>query len=188
MASMRVILTEEISKLGEAGDVVTVKAGYGRNYLLPQGKAMLATDGRVNELDHKRRVIEEKEKKAVGYFEERAAQLSQLNLTFEVQASDEGKLFGSVTNADIAARLAEHGFDIERRRIQITEPIKQTGLHEAEVRLHREVSITLNVIVVTGALPLEILDIEDATDLDPTGRELSRSGRADDEDDDQDDS
>jgi large subunit ribosomal protein L9 len=168
MATMRVILTEEVPNLGDAGDVVTVKAGFGRNYLLPQGKAMLATEGRVKEIEHKKRVIEEKEKKDVQRLRELAAQLARVDLTFSVFASDEGRLFGSVTNADIAARFAEQGHPIERRKIQLKEPIKQIGSHEISVRLHREVVQALSVSVVSAGAPPEQAA---ETEAEPAGEE-----------------
>src|SRR5262245_59237932 len=155
MATMRVILTEEVTNLGDAGDVVTVKAGFGRNYLLPRGKAMLATDGRVKELEHKRRVIEEKEKKEIHRFVGLGDQLAKIDLTFSMFASAEGRLFGSVTNADVAARFAEQGAAIEKRKIQIKEPIKTVGQHEISVRLHRDVIRALSVSVVSAGSPPE---------------------------------
>ena len=117
MATIEVILTEDIHRLGNAGDVVKVKAGFGRNYLLPQGKAMLATASRVKEVEHKRRVIDEIQKKAIAGFQQIARQVAAMDLAFPMQASPEGKLFGSVTNADIAARFAAAGIEVERRRI-----------------------------------------------------------------------
>jgi large subunit ribosomal protein L9 len=159
MSGMRVILTEEVPKLGDAGDVVTVKAGYGRNYLLPQGKAMLATERRVKELEHKRRIIEEREKKNVKDLEGKASSLAAVDLSFEMQASQEGKLFGSVTNSDIAGRFAEQGIKVDRRKIVLGEPIKSVGEHDVTVRLHREVSVPVKVTVVSiGAPPAEEVD------------------------------
>jgi large subunit ribosomal protein L9 len=155
MATMRVILTEEVTNLGDAGDVVTVKAGFGRNYLLPQRKAMLATEGRVKEIEHKKRVIEEKEKKEIHRFVGLGDALAKIDLTFSMFASAEGRLFGSVTNADIAARFAEQGVPVERRKIQIKEPIKQVGQHEISVRLHRDVIRPLQVTVVSAGAPPE---------------------------------
>ena len=153
MATIEVILTEDIHRLGNAGDVVKVKAGFGRNYLLPQGKAMLATASRVKEVEHKRRVIEEIQKKAVAGFQQVARQLAAVDLTFPMQASPEGKLFGSVTNADIAARIAAAGIEVERRRIAIAEPIKTVGDHAVTVRLHREVQVPVVVKVVSSGEP-----------------------------------
>ena len=148
---MEVILTTDIAKLGNAGDVVRVKDGYGRNYLLPQGKAMLATKGRVAELEHKRRVIEELERKEIGGHEQTAKRLAGTELRFCVQAGEEGKLFGSVTAAEIARQLAELGFEVERRRVELAEPIKQLGRYDIQVGLHREVKAPIIVHVVSAA-------------------------------------
>ena len=150
MATMEVILTEDIHRLGNAGDVVRVKAGFGRNYLLPQGKAMLATASRVKEIEHQRRVIDEIQKRAIAEFRELERRIKAIDLTFEMQASPEGKLFGSVTNADVAARLAAAGVEIERRKIVLAEAIKSVGEHPITVRLHREVHTPLVVKVVAG--------------------------------------
>ena len=150
---MQLILTEDIPKLGDAGDVVKVKAGYGRNYLIPRGKAQLATPGRVRELEHQKRVIEEKVKKEVGALQGKAAEVAKVSLEFEMQSNAEGKLFGSVTNADIAERLAALGHQVDRRKIALAEPIKQVGDHQVTVRLHRQVKveIALRVSAVVGA-------------------------------------
>jgi len=147
---MHVILTEDVEKLGDAGEVVRVKAGFARNYLLPQGKAMLATDGRVKEIEHKQRMVDEKLRKQVGEYAAVAKGLADLELEFERQAGPEGKLFGSVTNADIHALLKERGFKVERRRITLSEPIKQLGDTTVDVRLHREVSATVKIKVIGG--------------------------------------
>ncbi len=151
--SMQVILTEDIPKLGLAGEVVKVRPGFGRNYLLPHGKAMLATPGRVKRLDHQRRVVDEKQRKDIAVQEGVARELGAIDLTFEMQASPEGKLFGSVTNADIAARLAERGIEIDRRKIELAEAVKQLGEHTASVRLHREVIVELQLKVVSAGGP-----------------------------------
>ena len=147
---VEVILTEDISTLGHAGQVVQVRPGYARNYLIPQGKALLATKGRVRELDHKKRVIEEKIRKELTGYEAVARRLADVELEFQVLAGEEGKLFGSVTNADVAARLAEQGIELDRRKIELHEPIKQLGEYELTVRLHRDVSAPIRVKVVAG--------------------------------------
>ncbi len=151
--SMQVILTEDIPKLGEAGDVVKVRAGFGRNFLLPQGKAMLATPARVKQIEHQRRMVSEKQRKEMSVQEEVARGLATVDLAFEMQASSEGRLFGSVTNADIAGRLAEAGFQIDRRKIELGEALKQVGDHTVSVRLHREVIAELAVKVVSAGIP-----------------------------------
>ena len=175
MATIEVILTEDIHRLGNAGDVVRVKAGFGRNYLLPQGKAMLATAGRVKQVEHQRRVIDELQKKAVAGYQELARRVVAVEMTFEMQASAEGKLFGSVTNADIAARLAAAGVEIERRKIAIAEPIKTTGEHAVTVRLHREVQTPIVVKVVASGAPAEAVEAE------PEGMETEERRDFDDE-------
>ena len=148
--NVEVILTEDISTLGSAGEVVRVRPGYARNYLLPQGKAMLATKGRVRELEHKRRVIEEKIRKEVGGHELVAKRLEQTELEFQVLAGEEGKLFGSITNADIAGRLGEQGIKLDRRKIELVEPIKQLGEYKVTLKLHPEVSTQIRVKVVAS--------------------------------------
>ena len=166
MATMRVILTEEVPKLGSAGDVVNVKAGYGRNYLLPMGKALIATESRLRQVEHQRRMIEEKERKRVGNLQTLAQSVAAVDLTFEALAGDEGKLFGSVTNGDIARRLAEQGFDVERRKVLLKEPIKRVGEHEVTIRLHRDVQFPVLVKVVAADAPepepeVDFIDTDD---------------------------
>jgi large subunit ribosomal protein L9 len=166
---MEVILTEDVPKLGHAGDLVRVKGGYGRNYLLPQGKAMLATRGRVADLEHKRRVIEEKQRKAVVGFEAEANAIGQVELEFEMNASKEGKLFGSVTNVNIADQLKERGFEVDRRKIQLDEHIKQVGEYEVSIRLHREVSAQVKVRVVSAGGPVEEAKEEPDVNIEAVG-------------------
>jgi len=175
MATIELILTEDIHRLGNAGDVVRVKAGFGRNYLLPQGKAMLATASRVKQVEHQRRVIDELQKKAIAGFQDLARRVLAVDMTFEMQASPEGKLFGSVTNADIAARLAAGGVEIERRKIVIAEPIKTVGEHPVGIRLHREVQTPILVkVVASGALA-------EAGEAEPEGMETEERRDFDDE-------
>ena len=161
---MRVILIEDVPKLGNAGEVVRVKPGYGRNYLIPQGIAQLATDRRVKQLEHHQRVIAEKVKRQVKGFEDLAKQVRGAKLAFEMQSNAEGKLFGSVTNADIQQQLAEQGLQIDRRKIELGEPIKQVGEHEVTIRLHREVLVDLKVDVTSSAIVADA--IEEQSDAD----------------------
>jgi large subunit ribosomal protein L9 len=136
-----------VAKLGDAGDLVSVKPGYARNYLVPQGKAMLATAQRVNEVEHQKRVISEKLAKELGDLEAVKAKLSGISLEFEAQAGDEGKLFGSVTSQNLAEQLAEKGLDVDRRKIVLDEPIKTVGTHTVAIRLRSDVvaEFTVNV-------------------------------------------
>ena len=176
MATMEVILTEDIHRLGNAGDVVRVKAGFGRNYLLPQGKAMLATASRVKEIEHKRRMIDEIQKRAIAEFRELERRIKAIDLTFEMQASPEGKLFGSVTNADVAARFAAAGVELERRKIVLADAIKSVGEHPITVRLHREVQTPLVVKVVSGGEPAAA-----AAAAEPEGMQTEEPRDADDD-------
>jgi large subunit ribosomal protein L9 len=147
MGTVQVILREDVAKLGDAGDLVSVKPGYARNYLVPQGKAMLATAQRVNEVEHQKRVISEKLAKELGDLEAVKAKLSGISLEFEAQAGDEGKLFGSVTSQNLAEQLAEKGLDVDRRKIVLDEPIKTVGTHTVAIRLRSDVvaEFTVNV-------------------------------------------
>ena len=149
MALVKLILREHVEKLGRAGDLVSVKPGFARNFLLPQGKAVLATESRVREFEHQKRVVAEKvarERKDLEGFRDR---LEALDLRVTAKAGEEGKLFGSVTAAQIAELLAAKGVEIDRRRIQLPDPIKEVGEHTVSVRLHRE--LTANVTVKVAA-------------------------------------
>jgi large subunit ribosomal protein L9 len=145
--AIQVILTEDVEKLGDAGDVVRVKNGFARNFLIPQGKAMLATEGRVKQIEHQRRVIDERVRREVKSLQQTAAEMAKAELIFLRQAGEEGKLFGSVTSADLFERLRELGFEVDRRKIALPDPIKELGEHTVEVRLHREVNVNLRVTV-----------------------------------------
>lgn len=143
-----VILKDDVDNLGAAGDVVDVKPGYARNYLLPQGLALRATEGNLKRLReerrHKERAVEREREQA----EELAARLEGRSLTFHVQAAEEGKLFGSVSAQDIEDRLAEDGLTVDRRRIDLAEPIKELGVYNVEVDLYEDVNPVVKVWVV----------------------------------------
>ena len=146
MPGVKLILREDIVGLGNAGDLVSVKPGYARNFLLPQGKALVASKGKVAELEHHKRAIEEKVAKELKDLEAARKKIEKLALEVSAQAGEEGKLFGSVTSAQVAELLAAKGFEIDRRKID-TPPIKELGEHEIAVKLHREVvaKVKLNV-------------------------------------------
>jgi large subunit ribosomal protein L9 len=147
---LEVILTEDVPKLGRAGQVVRVKPGFARNYLLPEGKALLATTGRKASVEHKRRVIEERQKKIISELQGVQRGVEGVALEFRVQAGEEGKLFGSVTAADIAAKLAEAGFEVDRRKLGLEEPIKALGEYNVPLRLHADVVAQLKVTVAAA--------------------------------------
>ena len=150
MAQVQLILREDVHRLGEAGDLVSVKPGYARNYLVPQGKAILATVGRVKELDHQKRVISERLAKEVADLEAVKQRMASVVLEFSAQAGDEGKLFGSITAQQIGEQLAEKGFEIDRRKIELDEPIKALGEHEVPVKLRSEMVAHVKVVVTAA--------------------------------------
>lgn len=147
MSQVRIILREDVPNLGNAGDVVDVRPGYARNYLLPSGRAIVATAANVKELEHHQRVIAERvarEQKEMAALRDR---VEQLRVRIEAQVGEEGRLFGSVTAMQIAEELARLGVEVDRRKIELAEPIKQAGEHQVPVRLHREVVANLTVEV-----------------------------------------
>lgn len=145
---MLVILKKEVPNLGDAGDVVRVKPGYGRNYLIPQGLAIPANERNVNVLEHQKRMAEAIRRKEIEAAEAIAKQIAETSITLRREAGEEDKLFGSITNRDVAEALAERDIAIDKRAIQLPEPIRTTGLFPVKVRLHREVEAELRVFVV----------------------------------------
>src|SRR4051812_14422244 len=146
---MKVILKDSMSNLGEAGEVVDVKAGYARNYLIPQGLAYTASAGNIRRIEEEQKLGQERSRRDFLEARRRASQLEGTAVVFQARAGEEGKLFGSVTNGDIADRLKEKGldFDLDRRWIQLEEPIKAVGEYEVPVRLHADVTIPIEVRV-----------------------------------------
>ena len=146
---MKVILKEVVEHLGEAGEVVNVKPGFARNYLLPQGLAYTASEANLQRVDEERAKAQELAKRDYLEAKRRASQLEGISLTFTAKAGEEGRLFGSITNADITEQLAEQGldFEIDRRRVVIEEPIKDLGVHKATVKLFSEVDVDIEIKV-----------------------------------------
>jgi len=145
--SVKLILRESVPGLGEAGDLVSVRPGFARNYLLPGGRAILATEGNVRELEHKQRVVAAKvakERKEQTALRDR---IQAVTIAVAARAGEEGKLFGSVTSVQIAELLAAQGIEVDRRRIQLDEPIKELGEHAVEIRLQRDLVAKVKVVV-----------------------------------------
>lgn len=146
--TIEVILREDVKSLGRAGELVKVKPGYARNFLLPQGLAFEATEG------NKKRIAAEAKARTTRLAGERtgaealAARLAALSLTLNGKAGEEGKLFGSITSSDIAAALAREGVEVDRRKIDLEHPIKTLGFHSVPVRLHPDVHGEVKVHVV----------------------------------------
>ncbi len=146
---MKLILTEDVPNLGSLGDTIDVKSGYGRNYLLPKGIALLAT-GRVSkELQHRIQHLNKLREGKIELANEQAEKLKTVKLEVVRKSGPGGKLFGSVTNRDLKELLKEKEFDVERRSILLNSPIRNIGLHEFTVRVHSEVSVNIQ-IKVTG--------------------------------------
>lgn len=148
---MQVILREELPNLGTIGDVVKVKPGYARNYLLPRGLAVEANVRNLNELEHQKRIIADKRLREMKSAAAVVEKLASVKLTFEVRAGEDGKLFGSVTNQDIHRQLEQKGYAIERRRILLDEPLKTLGTHDVIVHVGPETRATLKVEVTALA-------------------------------------
>ena len=138
MRSVRLILREDVPGLGDAGRLVQVKVGYARNFLLPKGKAVLATESKIAELEHNQRVVAEKAAKERKDLEALRDRLQALALEVTAKAGEGGKLFGSVTSGQVVALLSEKGFDIDRRKISLPDQIKEIGEHVIPVRLRAD--------------------------------------------------
>ena len=147
---IEVILRQDITTLGRAGEMVRVKPGYARNYLLPQGLAYEATEGNKKRVAAETRVRTARDQAERAEAEKAAAALSEVTLTLSGKAGEEGKLFGSITSQDIAEALAAQGHTVDRRRIELEHPNKTTGAHTVSIRLHPEVHAQLRVSVVAG--------------------------------------
>ena len=145
---MKVILKEDIAKLGTMGETVQVAPGYGRNYLIPQGKAVLATSKNFKELEHHRRLIQRKVELIRKDAESFAEKFSGLTLTLARKVVEEDKIYGSVSVSDISQALEEAGVEIERKLIKLDEPIKSLGEFQVPVKVHADVTAELTVQVV----------------------------------------
>jgi large subunit ribosomal protein L9 len=144
---MKVILKENIDTLGHIGDIVKVAPGYARNYLIPKGYALEATTRNAKALEHAKRQMEYKKNKVKEQATQLAAKIEALTIVLTHQAGEGDRLFGSVTNMELAENLANQGIEIDRKKIVLAEPIKNLGEYSASVKLHPEVTATLKVVV-----------------------------------------
>lgn len=146
---MEIILLKELDKLGDKHDIVNVKPGYARNYLIPQGLALIANSSNRKRLDELKRIEAAKEAKLKDYYQEIADKLKDITLKIGAKAGTSGKIFGSVTNVQIAQQLKEeHGVEVERRKIVLTEEVKELGTYKAKLNLHPEVSSEVEFEVI----------------------------------------
>lgn len=145
---MKIILKETIGKLGKAGEIVEAKNGYARNYLIPQGLAVAATAANMKVYEQERAAIQRKVAKEIEEAEALAAQLNKVSITATIQVGEEDKVFGAVTNQNIADLLKEKDFDIDRKKIILEEPLKALGVYEVPIKLHSEVEAQIKVWIV----------------------------------------
>jgi large subunit ribosomal protein L9 len=145
---MEVILRSDIERLGKIGDVVKVSPGYARNYLIPQKLAYAATKGNLKRIEYEIRRAAQMADHELEQARKYAGKLSELSLTFQVKVGEEDKLYGSVTTGDIADEASRQGFDLDRRKILLDEPIKKLGVYTVSVRLYPEVEAEIKVWVV----------------------------------------
>ncbi|MDX6575244.1 MAG: large subunit ribosomal protein [Blastocatellia bacterium] len=164
MANKQVLLREDIDNLGARGEIVRVKAGYARNYLLPRNLAVEATVNNVRQIEGERAALAKREAKDRSGAELQAKALGSLTLKFERRIGEAGVLYGSVTSMDIAHELKEQGYEIDRRRIILREPIKRFGSYEVPVRLHRDVTVQLPVSVLgEGGIEIDVTALDAET-------------------------
>jgi large subunit ribosomal protein L9 len=145
---MRVILRKEVANLGDAGDIVKVKPGYGRNFLIPRGLAIPATEGSVRQVDHQKKVADAIRRKNLSGAKELKDKLEGTAVSIRRETGDDDRLFGAVTNRDVADALQAEGIEVDRRAIVLDEPIKSIGLFTVPVRLHRDVTANVRVYVI----------------------------------------
>jgi large subunit ribosomal protein L9 len=169
---MDVILLERIEKLGQMGDVVSVKPGFARNYLLPQKKAIRATENNRNSFDGQRAQLETVNLEQRGEAESVATKLDGLAFVVVRQASDNDQLYGSVTVRNVAQAITDAGFTVESKQVQLARPIKTVGMHDVIVKLHPEVSVTVRANVARS---------DEEAEMQAQGRRISRAGDDDDD-------
>ncbi len=145
---MKVILKEDVKNLAAIGEIVSVSDGYARNYLIPQKMAVEANTRNIKEFEHNRKMIAQKAAKIKEQFKSLADKLSAITLTIKAKSGEDDKLFGAVTSMDIAEALKAEGFDIDRRKISLEEPIKRLGVYSVDIKMHAEIPLQVKVQVV----------------------------------------
>src|SRR5882724_1029087 len=172
MGHKQVLLREDIVDLGARGEIVRVKAGYARNYLLPRKLAVEATTSNVKQIESERAALVKREAKERATADAQGEQLRNLTLKFERKVGEAGVLYGSVTSMDVAHALKEQGYEIDRRRIVLREPIKRFGNYEVPVRLHRDVTVELPVSVLgEGGIEIDVSALDEETGGETAAKE-----------------
>lgn len=180
MAHTKILLREDVDDLGARGEIVRVKSGYARNYLLPRKLAVEATASNVKQIEQERARLLKKEATERATAQGQADQMKTLVLEFKRKAGEQGALYGSVTSMDIAEALHERGYQLDRHRIHLREPIKRLGDFTVPLRLHREVTIDLNVkvaaegeVIVGHLTPEQEAELNEQPDAESDGAEAS---------------
>ena len=145
---LQVILTKDVDNVGRAGEIVNVRPGYGRNFLIPRGLALPATRGNLNQLEHHRRIIEKEQAKIRARYQEMADSLRETSVSVARKVGKDGKLFGSVTSRDISEALAAQNIELDRKLIQLDDPLRAAGTYEVSVRFSADISVELKVNVI----------------------------------------
>lgn len=145
---MKVILKEDVKNVGTMGQIVNVADGFARNFLVPRGLAVEANPKNIKSMEHIKRIINEKAKKIKNSAQELADKISKMKFVIKTKAGEEGKLFGSVTNIDIAELLRNEGIEVDKKKILLGEPIKRLGTYSISIKIHPEVSAQMNLEVV----------------------------------------
>ena len=145
---MKIILTDDVIGLGDIGETVSVKPGYARNFLIPRGLAVESMTASARRSEHLLRQIEAKRKRMKGVAQDKARGLQGFRLQLDLRVGGSGRVFGSISARDIATKLAEHGYELDRRRVLLTDPIKRLGEYPVSVKLHQEVETEITVVVV----------------------------------------
>ena len=169
---MKVILKEDVDNLGDMGNVVEVKNGYGRNYLIPRDLAVEANTKNIKQMEHQQKLLQSKIKKAKVEGEELAGKISSISISIEVKSGEEGKLFGSVTSKDIAEAIAAQGVEIDKRKINLQEPIKRLGEYEIPVRVRQDVNAIVKLEVKSSEVVAAPKASEEAKAEEVQGEEV----------------
>jgi len=165
---MNLLLKEDVEGLGYCGDEVKVRDGYGRNYLIPQGKAILATPKNVKQFNHQKMIVQGKVKKIVNSATELAEKIGKVNCTIKKKVGEQGKLFGSVTTQEIMGVLRRNGIEVDKRKIQPSEPIKSLGDFHVPIKLHTQVVAEIKVSVVPDQEPVKEAEVDADTETKET--------------------
>lgn len=152
-ANIPVILARDVANLGHVGDLVNVRPGYARNYLVPNGLALPASPKRVAQFEHQKRIVEHKRRLLRAESEKRATEMSKVQVTLTAKVGEQGKLFGSITGRDIARALNEQGHPIHHRDVKLPDAIRTVGLHTVDIRLEADVSAQIKVVVAPEVEP-----------------------------------